>query len=137
VAVVAVTCVQGYVTRMLPIQRRDAYGKPDWFVRMAAAITEATQPDDVIVGFGMNWNPEVPYYAKRRALMWPSWGDASPDGSDVVKALANLEGYTVGALFNCSQGTPEATIARFRDRWGLVESPTYRGRCEVYVRRGP
>jgi hypothetical protein len=134
VALVAFSCVHGYATKMLPIQRRDAYRKPDWIVRMARALAEATQPEDVIVGFGMAWNPEVPYYAKRRALMWPGWGDPRPDSRDVVRTIANLDGYTVGALFNCTQSTPEATLARFRERWGLVESPTYRGRCAVYVR---
>jgi hypothetical protein len=102
---------------------------------MARALNEATGPEDVIVGFGMDWNPEVPYYARRRALMWPSWGDASPDSTDVARALANLDGYEVGGLFNCpNRGAPEETVARLRERWGLVESPTFRARCRVYVR---
>lgn len=134
VVLVAVSCVQGYVTRMLPIQRQDAYRKPDWIIRMARALNEVTRPEDVIVGFGMAWNPEVPYYAKRRALMWPEWGDTRPDSTDAIRTLANLDGYTVGALFNCPRGAPEATLARFRDRWGLVKSPTFRARCAVYVR---
>lgn len=135
VALVTVCSVRGYLTRMLPFQRQDLYAKPNWILRMAGALNEATRPEDVIVGFGMDWNPEVPYYAKRRALMWPSWADARPDSADVARTLANLDGYTVGALFNCrNRGAPEATIARFRDRWGLVESPTFHSRCVVYVR---
>jgi hypothetical protein len=135
VALVTACCVQGYVTRMLPLQRQDLYTKSNWILRMARALNEATGPEDVIVGFGMDWNPEVPYYARRRALMWPSWGDASPDSMDVARALTNLEGYAVGGLFNCpNRGAPEATVARLRERWGLVESPTFRARCRVYVR---
>ena len=135
VVLVTACCVQGYVTRMLPLQRQDVYTKSNWILRMARALNEATRPEDVIVGFGMDWNPEVPYYAKRRALMWPAWGDARPDSTDVVRALANLDGYAVGALFNCpNRGAPEATLARFRDRWGLVKSPTFLARCVVYIR---
>ena len=135
VVLFTVCCVHGYVTRMLPFQRLDVYTKPNWILRMARALNEATRPEDVIVGFGMDWNPEVAYYAKRRALMWPAWGDARHDSTDVVSALAHLDGYTVGALFNCpSRGAPEATLARFRDRWGLVKSPTFRARCAIYVR---
>jgi hypothetical protein len=134
VMLVTVCCVQGYLTRMLPIQRQNAYAKPDWSIRLARAVTEATRPEDVIVGFGMDWNPEVPYYAGRRALMWPGWSDASPDSADVARALASLDGHQVGAVFNCRRAVPDATIARFRDRWGLVPSPTYRARCTLYVR---
>jgi hypothetical protein len=131
---VVTTCAYTYVTRMLPIQRRDDYRKPAWTIRLARAITDATRPEDVIVGFGMAWDPELPYYAKRRAVMWPDWGDTSPDGRDVLGTIANLEGYTVGAVFVCTRGVSDSTIDRFRDRWGLAESPYYRGRCELYVR---
>lgn len=136
-AVVVVSFARGYVTRMLPLQREDAYRKPNWIVRLANAIDESTGPEDVIVGFGLGWDPEVPYYAKRRAVMWPGWGDPRPDSPDVVRTLANLEGYRVGAFFNCSVGLPPATLALFRERWGLDEAPAYRGRCQVYVRPSP
>ncbi len=139
---VATLCLDGYLTRMLPIQLRNAYRKPAWFVRLAEALAQVTRPRDVIVGFGLNWNPEVPYYARRRALMWPGWGDPSPDGKDVAKVLASLEGYTVGALFTCSPDTPEPTLARMRERWGLADSPTHElpsgspwRRCVVFARR--
>jgi hypothetical protein len=134
--VLAAACsVQCYRSRMLPFQRQDIYTKSNWIIRMATAVNETTRPEDVIVGFGMDWNPEVPYYAKRRALMWPRWADARPDSRDVARTLANLDGYTVGAVFNCGKrGAPEATLARFRDRWGLVQSPTFRARCTLYVR---
>ena len=134
VVLVTVCCVHGYVTRMLPYQRHDAYENPDWVIRLARAVTEATRPEDVIVAFGMDWNPEMPYYAGRRALMWPGWSDARPDSADVVRAHASLNGHQVGAVVNCPRGAPDATVARFRDRWGLVPSPTFEHRCELFVR---
>jgi len=76
----------------------------------------------------------VAYYAKRRAVMWPGWGDPRPDSPDVVRTLANLDGYTVGAFFNCFHGLPPETLALFLEHWGLQESPTHRGRCQLYVR---
>ena len=133
-AVVVVFFARGYLTRMLPLQQQDAYRKPNWVVRMANAINEATAPDEVIVGFGLGWDPEVPYYAKRRAVMWPGWGDPRPDSPDVVRTLANLDRYTVGAFFNCFHGLPPETLALFLEHWRLQESPVHRGRCEVYVR---
>jgi hypothetical protein len=140
-ALVSVACVSGYWGRMLPVQRRDAYRKGAWFVRLGAALAAATRPDDVIVGFGLDWNPEVPYYARRRALMWPGWADPAPGSKDVSTALAQLSASHVGALFNCSVETPEPTLERLRRAWRLEDAPTIevpsqtRGRrCVVFTR---
>jgi hypothetical protein len=59
VGLMVVAWVRVHVAEMLPIQRGDAYRKA-WFIRLATALAERTQPDDVVVGFGMDWNPEVP-----------------------------------------------------------------------------
>jgi hypothetical protein len=140
VGLMALSCGYAYLNRMLPVQRHDAYRRA-WFTRLASAVAERTGPDDVIVGFGLDWNPEVPYYAKRRALMWPGWGDWRADSKDVAAALAQLEGWRVGALFNCSNDTPENTVTLFRRRLGLddvpaLEMPTWsRWRtCVIYTR---
>jgi hypothetical protein len=140
---VSVSCVSGYWGRMLPVQRRDAYRKGAWFVRLGAALAAATRPDDVIVGFGLDWNPEVPYYARRRALMWPGWADPAPGGKDVSTALVQLKASHVGALFNCSVETPDSTLERLRRAWQLEEAPSIeilswtRGRrCVIFTRAG-
>ena len=134
VALVAGTGVHGWATTMLPIQRLDAYRKPDWVVRLARAVSDATRPDDVVVVFGMDWNPELPYYAKRRALMWPTWGDPRPGSDDLSRALVSLEGHDVGAMLSCRDTAPPLTIDLLKERWGLVQSPTWDGRCGLYVR---
>jgi 4-amino-4-deoxy-L-arabinose transferase-like glycosyltransferase len=139
VLLVATGSIEGWRERMLPVQRRDAYRRPAWFVRLARTLADATQPSDVILGFGMSANPEVAYYARRRALMWPDWADASPDGEDVASALEALEGHRVGALFSCPRGAPEATLERFRAQAGLdavpLELPSGgRGSCLVHLK---
>ena len=120
----ASTCVDVYWSLYRPVQRRNAYRKGAWFVRLGSALTGFTRPEEVIVGFGLDWNPEVPYYARRRALMWPGWGDWRADSKDVARALEQLEGWRVGALFNCSNDTPEDTLVLFRRRLGLEDMPT-------------
>jgi hypothetical protein len=134
VALVAGFGVHGWVATMLPIQRLDAYRKPDWVVRLARAVSDATGPEDVIVVFGMDWNPELPYYAKRRALMWPTWGDPRPWSDDLGRALVSLEGHPVGALISCRETAPPETMTLLRDRWRLVPSPVWDGRCALHVR---
>jgi hypothetical protein len=32
-----------------------------------------TSPDEVLLGFGLDWSAEVPYYAQRRAMLVPDW----------------------------------------------------------------
>jgi hypothetical protein len=139
VLLVAACSIEGWRERMLPIQRRDAYRRPAWFVRLARTLAESTRPDDVVLGFGMSANTEVPYYARRRALMWPDWADASPDGEDVASALSALEGHRVGALFSCPPGAPQATLERFRAQAGLDAAPLElpsggRGSCLVHLK---
>jgi hypothetical protein len=138
-ALAIASCVAAWRQQMLPLQRMDAYRRPAWFVRLARALAESTAPGDVIVGFGMSANPEVPYYARRRALMWPSWGDPSPDGEDVEAALVALKGHHVGALFTCPSGVAGETLERFCEYAGLEPSPRIelpaggRGSCLVYL----
>ena len=38
-------------------------------VGMGLAIMEHTKPDDVLLVAGEEWDPEIPYYAHRRAIM--------------------------------------------------------------------
>jgi hypothetical protein len=134
VLLVAAGGVHGYATTMLPLQRLDAYRKPDWLIRLARAVSDATRQEDVIVAIGLDWNPELPYYARRRALMWPGWSDPRSGSDDLSRALASLDGQAVGALVCCRGSAPPETIARLRARWGLVPSPTFRERCALYVR---
>jgi hypothetical protein len=138
-ALLFASCAAAWWQRMLPLQLTNAYRRPAWFVRLARTLAESTRPTDVVVGFGMSANPEVPYYAGRRALMWPDWADASPDGEDVENALLSLEGHTVGALFVCPPGVPGETLERFRAHARLEPSPRLelpaaaRGSCSVYL----
>ena len=114
VALFAATAVGTYWTAVLPVQRHDAYRKPAWFIRLAREVARVTRPDQVLVAFGLDWNPEVPYYAGRKALMWPGWGNASAGSADVANAIANLRGYPIGAVVSCTDALPDATLVQFR-----------------------
>ena len=145
VGLFAATCVRTYTTGLLQEQRADAYRRPAWFVRLAREIANRTRPEDVIVVFGMSWDPQLPYYARRRALMWPAWADAGPGGSDVTRALASLAGHRIGAVVSCSRRMPDDTPALFRQLGGIsaehpwsMSAPTpldnAEGQCTVFFR---
>jgi hypothetical protein len=138
--------VSVYVDGLLPYQRQDAYRKPAWYVRLAKELEARTGPDEVIVVFGTNWNPEVAYYARRRALMWPGWCDPDPEGKDVASAIRNLAGHRIGAVVSCSRAFPPATLAKFRALGGIGDGDPWRtsaltmddgnaGECVAYFRR--
>ncbi|MCX6945468.1 MAG: hypothetical protein NT173_12055 [Opitutales bacterium] len=58
----------GYLEKYFESQARVPGGPPE----LALAIGRVTRPDDVLVGFGLDWNPVLPYYSGRRAIMVPN-----------------------------------------------------------------
>jgi 4-amino-4-deoxy-L-arabinose transferase-like glycosyltransferase len=52
---------------------------------LAAEIRANTPKDSLVAYFGCDWNPEIPFYSGRRALMIPEWG-ISPNLKD-LKAI--------------------------------------------------
>lgn len=76
------------------------------------AIQAHTRPDDVILVVG-TWNPELPYYAQRRALVLPTFPHISDEA--IRQSLENLSGYRVGAVVT----VPSAMNARDEqvERW--------------------
>ncbi|MDB6170200.1 MAG: hypothetical protein JWM88_3064 [Verrucomicrobia bacterium] len=63
---------------------------------LARAISTVTAPDDVILIYGFEWNPVLPYYAERRAVMVPSL--YAGDRRAVDEVLRRLPAGRIGAL---------------------------------------
>ncbi len=63
---------------------------------LTSALRTVTNPEDVIVILGQDWNSIIPYYAQRRALMLRD--DVGGDPAAVEAALARLEPDKIGAL---------------------------------------
>jgi hypothetical protein len=63
---------------------------------LTAALQKLTQPDEVLLIQGEDWNSMTPYYARRRALMLRAGPDH--DETEIRRAFANLKGEKVGAL---------------------------------------
>ncbi len=68
---------------------------------LANYLRKNTASNEVVVGFGLQWASDVPYYAERRAFLVPDW--------HVPKALAVMSGANpvfagllkIGAVVNC------------------------------------
>lgn len=100
--------------------RYDLKPDPTAVLNFAAAIDQQARPDETIVIYGMEWNPEIPYYAHRRAVMETTL--ASLD--DVVKRGLALPHGTFIVRCPCKWDGDAAYEAIFK---GL----DYNGTCEV------
>jgi len=94
----------------LPCQREDAEPQPV----EAEVLRTVTGPHDVIVVVGRDWNPALPYLARRRALMLPTGQEAEPPV--VARALVALRGERIGAFlitgkFRRNQALVDAVLA--------------------------
>ena len=81
-----------YFERFYPVQRGISAGGDG----LTQALHLLTDPDEVVVVTGQDWNSMTPYYAQRRALMLRA--DAENNPAQVDAALAALAGEKMGAL---------------------------------------
>jgi hypothetical protein len=119
---------------------RNPYDRP--LLAISKAINAKTDADAVIVIYGQNSSPVIPYYAQRRALMDP---DAEPPFSNeetlerARRMLASQGGHRVEAVVRCkSQMDRFPEFDRiFRDLDTHVSKQQMAG-CDVYfVGNGP
>ena len=87
-AVIGVS-VHSHQTTYAGLQRSNG-----WLTIAAAkAVNRITEANEVMLGCGFDWSPEIPYYAGRRALMFPKWAT----GKTVAQAFQALNSYKIGA----------------------------------------
>jgi hypothetical protein len=91
--------VDAYYSRLHGYQ---IYGEKP-FPSLTFAIQKLTKPKDVLLIFGADWSPELPYYSRRRALMWPPWMEQDMDSATMKAAIANLKDYKIGAAVFCGE----------------------------------
>jgi hypothetical protein len=112
----------------------------DDLVAICRKIDETTGPDDVLVTFGHDWNADIAYYGKRRAIAVPKWLPESLD--QTIDRIAAIHDWDVGSLvidrFE-EKAFPPKTILRLMEDRGfhahLLESE---GNLDLYSlsRRG-
>jgi hypothetical protein len=93
-AVIALVCLLQlgtYARNYLPYQRQ-ATPVPD----EPRLLAQLVRPDEMIVVLGEDWDPSMPYYAGRRALMLASGREQDPE--HVRRSVARLDPAKVGAV---------------------------------------
>jgi hypothetical protein len=122
------TCVYGYYERFYPIAARNNQS----IMGVSQAIRNVTQLDEVVVVNGAEWSSEIPYYSRRRALMFPSW--LSLEGPEMKATLQMVSEYHIGAIAFCFAERDEGSkIDKVTKLLKFQMRPVYQDEmCEIY-----
>lgn len=90
---------------------------------LTTSLRTLTNPDDVIVVLGQDWNSMLPYYSQRRAVMLRD--NIAREGDKVERALAALEGLKIGALVIVGPGNGREWLIDRAEVRGIGREPLY------------
>jgi hypothetical protein len=83
-----------YFVGYYPVQKKNhLYLQP-----LVEAIKSHTKESDIILIYGFDWHPEIPYYSQRRALMYHIWTGGVFNDSGFKLALKSLENEKIGGM---------------------------------------
>lgn len=120
-----------YTLRYLPDQRR-VDPNP---IGVATVVRAGTRSDDVILVYGADWNPSIPYYARRRAVMDRETRDL--DSPEMSQAIRNLGKHRIGALVTCGDTRQDVgAIGVAIGRFGLEPQGKDVANCKVFFASG-
>lgn len=107
--------------------------------QIATLIQAGTPENAVIVAFGMDWSSELPYFARRRAVMVPDWAPTAALDA-MARSDAALGDGPLGALVNCPNGIgSDAARSGFQQqiiaRYSADASVQMIGDCQVWLHR--
>jgi hypothetical protein len=118
-----------YFTAVYPVQQLNARGKS----RVADIIRRDTQPNEVLLISGLDWDPELPYLARRRAIM--DRGELVPNAA-LKSTLSQSSKFKLGAIVIC--GSAKEHDDRIQS---LLRNLSFRGTvsasasgCDIYLR---
>lgn len=101
---------------------------------LAALIREAVPAGDVVLIYGADWNPLLPYYARRRAVMVP--GEREDETAVLEQVLSRLPPRRISAMVihgDKLRARPDFIRER-TDRFGLSPQPAARSATdELYL----
>ncbi|HSP98298.1 MAG TPA: tetratricopeptide repeat protein [Candidatus Dormibacteraeota bacterium] len=102
---------------------------------LGAVLRRVTAPDDVLLIYGEDWSPELPYYAQRRALM--DRNNRSFSDPTMRAAMENLKTHHVGAGVFCRASRSRTDLVRqAQQAFELLKVPFVgTGGCDVYLER--
>lgn len=116
--------VRDYLKRGYQQQQEDRPGQRSF----ALKLKEIVPPGEVVLFYGEDWCPVIPFYSERRAIMMQNWHWYHPG---LTQSFVNLkaEGRKIGALVLCHNAKTDAELLK-RIRLG---PPILKDLCDVYT----
>ncbi len=111
-------------------------------MQAGTAVQELTHKDDILIVYGLDWNPFLPFYSNRRSLMTgiPALPDPDPARPAFQAALFRIkqEGRSVGAAAFCGSERNTRLKPYILMELFLLDYAAYSNLfCDVYVQRWP
>lgn len=120
-------CVHSYLRVYYPLQSYNHPGRPD----AAAIIVRTTSPQSVILVTGLDWSSELPYQARRRAIMDANWAGLS----SMTQAVKNTGTAEIAAVVACDARRNSDRLNALLEITGM-NNPTHlqADNCDIYER---
>ncbi len=100
-------------------------------VDLGHVIEKATHSQDILLIYGHDWSPQIPYYAKRRAIM-DRW-NYDLQHRKIKQSLKNLGEATIGAML--VKGESQDFIKQRVNAFGLNSTPVFSSQFgELYLK---
>ena len=90
---------------------------------LTQSLRELTRPDEYLAIAGYDWNSMMPYYSRRRAVMFKSYLENDPQRIDA--AFSELKGEKLGALVVVGAWDTRPTLIERAAQLGLESTPLY------------
>jgi hypothetical protein len=104
---------------------------------LASFARAHTQPDEVLLGIGLEWNSEVPYYATRRAMLLVDWVPLAALQRMRAEPASYLGGHRLGMVIVCPNQLLSSATTGHEAQALLAETTAGRTRyrideCDVF-----
>jgi len=126
---VVYACASHFLSSYYPVQKTNFPGRP----HAAEIVASETAPSDVILIFGLDWSPELPYQAHRRAIM--RWTNINSIQALTLTTTIESQRDSIGALVACDAGrNPQWESAAFHDLRFKKIRQFSADNCDIFLR---
>ena len=108
----------------------------DTTIQLARFIRANTKQDQALLGVGLKWASDVPYYSERKAMLLPDWTWAA-DIEETLDEKVAFGDSKLGAFIVCPNGLDKdpkqaGVYAKLREKYQRGRRQALVADCEVY-----
>lgn len=109
------------------------------YLEIASQVQSITSSDGVLLVYGHEWNPLIPYYSQRRSLMFYSQAsdEESRNAFQKLSGANDKSTYPVEAIIFCNQTREKRKDKKYLNSlYNLSDKPIFSNKlCDIYTTR--